>query len=94
MQVFCADLFSGERGSGFSGMLMSVPVRGLSECFLFFAGLCAKLSEPFFKVAQNSLKRHWLPFFQLSVLRIVVVVVVGGDVSQSYFWLGRRKNTC
>lgn len=70
MQVFCADLFSGERGSGFSGMFMSVPVRGLSECFLFFAGLCAKLSEPFFKVAQNSLKRHWLPFFQLSVLRI------------------------
>lgn len=79
MQVFCADLFSGEGGSGFSGMFMSVPVRRLSESFLFFAGLCAKLSELFFfKVAQNSLKRHWLPFsFQLSVLRIVIVVVVG-----------------
>lgn len=31
MQVFCADLFSGESGSGFSGMFMSVPVRGLFQ---------------------------------------------------------------
>lgn len=85
MQVFCADLFTGERGSGFSGMFMSVPVRLLSECFLFFAGLCAKLSKLFLR----SLKTRWKSF-QLSVLRIIVVIV-RGDLSQSYFgWSEER----
>lgn len=53
-------------------------------------GFVLNCQNLFFKVAQNSLKRHWLTFFQLSVLRIRRRRRRKGGCELKLFWLGRR----